>query len=81
MALKTNAKSWTIKEQIIEDSASGLTFQFETLPCGEFRLRIYGDSLPCGNRELMFDVAGDEAGAGTTTSVLCRPAWMERVGD
>ena len=78
MAIKPEAKDWTIKEQIVEDSASGLTFQFEVLPCGEARLRIFGKSLPFGNREIQFDKSGEEAGAGTSRG-LCRPAWMTEV--
>jgi len=76
MALKPDGKPWTVREQIVEDLASGLTFQFEVMPDGEVRLRVYGDALPFGNREIIFDEKGAEAGAGTATAGLCRPAWM-----
>lgn len=80
MPAKPDGKVWQVREQIIEDPASGLTFQFEVMPDGESRLRIFGESLPFGNREIIFDQSGAEAGAGCYTG-LCRPAWLEKVGD
>jgi hypothetical protein len=80
VALKPNASNWTIKEQIIEDAASGLMLQFEIAPDGEPCLRIYGDALPFGNREVQFHRDGTEAGAGTATG-LCRPCWMSSPDD
>ena len=46
MALKPDGADWTIKEQIVEDPASGLTFQFEVVPgsSARFRLRVFGDA-------------------------------------
>lgn len=78
MSLKPNGKPWTIREQIIDDPASGLTLQFEVMPDGEPRLRLFGESLPFGNREIIFDTAGAEAGGGTYTG-LCKPAWLQPV--
>jgi hypothetical protein len=75
MALKPDGNLWTIREQIIEDPATGLAFQFEVMPDGSHRFRIFGD-LPFGNREFIFDDTGVEAGAGTYTSGMCRPAWL-----
>jgi len=68
--------TWQIKDQIVEDMPSGLIFQFETMPgnSAPYRLRIFGN-LPFGNREILFDVNGDEAGSGTYTSGLCKPTW------
>lgn len=80
MPAKPDGKVWAVVEQIVEDPASGLTFQFEVMPNGESRLRIFGDSLPLGNREIIFDRNGEEAGAGCYTG-LCRPAWLEAVDD
>lgn len=80
MPLKQQAKNWTIKEQIVTDEASGLTIQFEMLPDGEPRLRLFGENLPFGNREIMFHRDGTEAGAGTCTG-LCRPAWVTSTED
>lgn len=77
--VKSDGKRWTVREQIIEDPASGLTFQFEVMPDGEPRLRIFGEGLPFGNREIFFDQNGEEAGGGTATAGLCRPSWLERV--
>lgn len=79
MPTKTDAKQWVVKEQIIEDPASGLTFQFEVMPNGESRFRVFGDNLPFGNREFIFDDDGQEAGAGTVTSGLCRPGWLANI--
>ena len=68
-------QSGAIKEQIVEDQVTGLTFQFEVTPSGERQLRIYGD-LPYGNREIVFDQNGQKAGSGTFVAGLCRPAWL-----
>jgi len=77
MALKPDGADWTIKEQIVEDPASGLTFQFEVMPesTARFRLRVFGDALPFGNRQILFGVSGAEAGAETACA-LCKPAWL-----
>lgn len=80
MPVKPDGKTWKVKEQIIEDPVSGLTIQFEVMPDGESRLRIYGDSLPLGNREIIFDADGHEAGGGCYTG-LCRPAWLDKIDE
>ena len=80
MSVKEDAKTWAVKEQIIEDPVSGLTFQFEVVPDGEVKLRVFGDTLPFGNREISFDKDGKEVGAGTFTG-HCRPAWLQRISD
>jgi len=81
MAVKPNAKSLVIKEQIVEDSASGLKFKFEVSPATDapYRVIIYGDALPFGNREILFDRDGREAGAGTYTGSPCAPSWLREV--
>lgn len=63
--MKENRKQWSIPEQIIEDLISGLTFQFEVVPDSDtpFKLKVFGDSIPFGNREILFDVNGNDAGA------------------
>ncbi len=81
MPVKPDGKPWTVKEQIIEDLVTGLTFQFEVMPDGEMRLRIFGRDVPFGNREFFFDSEGVEAGSGGVTQGHCRPAWMENVAD
>lgn len=81
MAIKDDAQHWAIKEQIVEDEATGLTFQFEVVSDDEdapFRLRIYGD-LPFGNREIMFDRNGKKAGSGTALTGLSKASWLTKV--
>ncbi len=85
MAVKPNAKTLVIKEQIIEDPASGLTLMFEAYPEPHFdsirlRLRICGDSLPFGNRDLCFTKDGELGAAGTATGAICKPSWLRAVG-
>lgn len=65
-------------EQVIEDAVTGLTFQFEVLPNGENRFRVFGN-LPFGNRDFVFDAEGKEAGSGTAVASLCKPSWMTDV--
>ena len=80
MAIKPNGGTCIIREQIIEDPGSGLTFQFELKPGSDapIRLRIFGD-LPFGNREILFNSRGEEAGAGTALNGSCRPSWIRPV--
>lgn len=81
MALKPNGTICHIREQIIEDPVTGLTFQIAHVPNSDapYRLRIYGN-LPHGNREFLFDANGAEAGAGTALAGSCRPNWLKQVG-
>ncbi|MFG0326945.1 MAG: hypothetical protein ACF8SC_06730 [Phycisphaerales bacterium JB037] len=68
-------KQWTIREQIIEDPVSELSFQFEVAPDGAPVLRVFGD-LPFGsNREFRFGSKGKQTDAGTSLVGLCRPSW------
>jgi len=78
MALKPNGNMCGIREQIVEDVASGLILQFDCNN-GRPRLVIAGDSLPFGNREILFDQDGREAGAGTLLGEFRRPSWLKRV--
>lgn len=85
MSQKVDGKICVIAEQIFDD-ASGLTFQFEVKKgyhggelVDETVLRIFGESLPFGNREIVFGPDGLEAAAGTSTRGLCRPSWLEQV--
>lgn len=81
--LKPQGQDWTVKEQILEDPVSGLTFQFAVvdtgLDGGVFRLRVFGD-LPFGNREFIFNREGQEAGAGTAVASHLAPSWLHEVG-
>ena len=63
--LLPNAGVTKIKEQVIEDLATGLTIEFKAREDGEFRLHLSGSILPLGNREIHFDKDGDYVGAGT----------------
>jgi hypothetical protein len=78
MPLKPNGALCRVREQIIEDMASGLTLQFE---CDDGRLRIVlaGKALTAGNREILFDQEGREAGAGTLVGEFRRPSWLKPV--
>ncbi|MCH8112187.1 MAG: hypothetical protein IH905_09590 [Proteobacteria bacterium] len=80
MAVKPSGRLCEIREQIIEDPVSGLTFQFLLMPDSDapVRLRVFG-ALPHGNREFLFDHNGQEAGAGTAFSGTCRPSWLREV--
>ena len=80
MAVKPNAMTLHIKEQIIEDLVTGLTFQFAYVEGSDapFRLQIFGD-LPFGNREIIFDKTGKEAGSGTALAGFCAPSWLREV--
>jgi len=78
MPIKPNGASCSIREQIIEDAASGLTLLFEC-DHGRPRLVITGKSLPYGNREILFDEEGKEAGAGTLVGNFRRPSWLKGV--
>ena len=80
MATKPDGEICSIKEQIIEDPVSGLTFQFQIIPDSDapVRMRVFGN-LPFGSREFLFDEDGNEAGAGTTFSNSCHPSWLREV--
>ena len=67
-----------IREQIVEDLASGLILQFECLE-GRARLVIAGASLPFGNREILFDLEGRESAAGTLLGDFRRPSWLKKL--
>ena len=78
MPIKPNGDKCAILEQIIDDQASGLTLLFEC-ENGRARLVIAGKSLPLGNREILFDQEGREAGAGTAVGNFRRPSWLKKV--
>ena len=78
MPIKPNGHLCSIREQIVEDPATGLILQFE---CGDGRTRlvIAGATLALGNREIIFDADGREAAAGTLIGEFRRPSWLKRV--
>ncbi len=79
MPLKPHGALCHVREQIIEDKASGLTLQFEC-ENGRTRLVIAGRHLSPGHREILFDREGREAGAGTLIGEFRRPSWLKPVG-
>jgi hypothetical protein len=78
MPVKPNGVSCKIREQIVEDPASGLMLQFECAG-GKLRLVIAGKSLPFGAREILFDAEGKEAAAGTLNGEFHRPSWLKKI--
>ena len=78
MPVKPNGSVCSIREQIVEDLATGLILQFECQE-GRTRLVIAGESLPFGNREIIFDKDGREAAAGTLLGVFRKPTWLRRI--
>jgi hypothetical protein len=78
MPIKPNGQMCGIREQIVEDQASGLILQFEC-ENGKARLVIAGRSLPFGNREILFDADGREAAAGTLLGEFRRPSWLKGI--
>ena len=81
MGIKDGAEDWTVKEQIIEDPVTGLTIQFEVMPDGDKRLRLFGPCLRFGNRELIFNERGEMSGSGTHVGGQCKPTWLEKLED
>lgn len=83
MAVKPNAQFVRIKEQIIEDKASGLTLMFSLHPSSyspiRYRLRICGDALPLGNRDLLFTEDGELGATGTATGGICETSWLQEI--
>ena len=64
---KRNAQVLIIKEQVFED-VSGITFEFivvDDTPDFPFRIRMHGDMLPFGNREITIGKDGIINGGGT----------------
>jgi len=78
MPVKPNGALCAIKEQIVEDLASGLILQFEC-DGDRTRLVIAGRALPFGNREIIFDSEGRQAAAGTLVGEFRRPSWLKEV--
>ncbi|HYX67279.1 MAG TPA: hypothetical protein VE935_23915 [Burkholderiales bacterium] len=77
MPLKPNGSLCQVREQIIEDMASGLILQFE---CREGRTRlVIAGTLSRGQREILFDDQGREVAAGTLVGEYRRPSWLKPV--
>jgi len=78
MPVKPNGLLCSIREQIVEDLATGLVLQFECVE-GRTRLVIAGEALPFGNREILFDRDGRESAAGTLLGPFRKPTWLKRI--
>jgi len=78
MPVKPNGSVCSIREQIVEDPATGLILQFECAN-GRTRLIVAGAALPLGNREIVFDGDGRESSAGTLVGEFRRPSWLREV--
>ena len=78
MPLKPNGLMCHVKEQIVEDHATGLILQFECSDNG-LRLVIAGKQLPFGNREIIFEDEGKESAAETLLGSFRRPSWLRKV--
>lgn len=65
--VKKDAKDLIIKEQILFNDASGLTIEFVVVDDANspYRIRLYGDSLAMGNREITLGKDGVINGGGT----------------
>lgn len=63
MALKPNAGTCWLREQIVEDLPSGLTLRVESRADGT-RLVLLGRALPGGRREILFDPEGRATDVG-----------------
>jgi hypothetical protein len=78
MPIKPNGLLCSVREQIVEDPASGLVLQFECSD-GRLRLVIAGGKLPFGNREIMFDSEGRETASGTLLGQFRKPSWLKPI--
>ncbi len=66
---------FAVREEIIEDHASGLTLQFEQDEAGTTRMRIHGDQAS-GDREIHIGAADDVVEAGAVLTSTCCPSWL-----
>jgi hypothetical protein len=72
MSQSSKPQDWVIKEQIVTDPVSGLTFDFAVSHDGEPHLTVYGDSLVFGNRTIVFHLDGQAASGETAIPGRCR---------
>jgi hypothetical protein len=78
MERPTPRPQWCVKNQLIDDDVSGLTFRFDILPSGEPILKLYGAILPHGNRQIRFSPSGDLQHFATSVLGVERPNWPRR---
>jgi len=80
MPVKPDARTLPLKEQIFE-IPGGLRVQLavSTAEDAPYRLILFGDALPFGNYEVLFNTEGEEAGGGTSLTGSCRPSWLREI--
>jgi hypothetical protein len=74
--IKHGGKTLHIKEQILFEDASGLTIEFrvnEATPECPYRLILYGEGLPFGNRMIEIGSDGVINGGGTAVDTCPFP--------
>lgn len=74
ITIKENAKTLKIKEHTIWEDSCGLTIEFivnENTPECPYRIKLYGDVLKFGNRQLEFGLDGINNGGGTCLQEAC----------
>jgi hypothetical protein len=79
VSLKPGGTMCRIREQILRDDASGLTFQFEVDPQGRTLFRIFGDAMPGGNWEVGFE-DGIVSFTGTSLGGTCPTSMDDQRG-
>lgn len=79
MAVKPDGELCNIREQIIEDLVSELTFQFVRNESGTTTMRVIGASLPFGNREIFFTPEGEHDGGGSFVQAPPPATWLRPV--
>jgi hypothetical protein len=68
LIIKEGKRELRIREQILLNDASGLTYEFTVIEGDTlcpFRIRIYGEQMLLGNRELTVSPEGIINGGGT----------------
>jgi hypothetical protein len=81
MAEKPAGLRFSIKEQILEDPVTGITFQFFAVPGQEetpFRLRIFGN-VPYVDHEFVFDREGVIRERETILMRRPKPTWLKEL--
>jgi hypothetical protein len=81
MAEKPAGARFPVKEQILDDPVTGITFQFFAVPGNEegpFRLRIFGN-VPHVDHEFIFDRDGVIRGRETMLMRRHKPTWLTQV--
>lgn len=76
MGTMPNGGWFRVREQILRDGASGLTLQFEALPGGLMRLRVFGVREATSANEIVFDEDGEWMFSQIFLGECPRPGWI-----